>query len=240
MTCLILPAGEAARAGCRPGLLARARALRGGELCGDEDSRRSDDGPPRSRVLRRHSPPSEVVELREYPPYAGPPILRAPGRRVKRARTSGGGTKPIASYMRASVGAEASRAFSAPSSSRRPSSVASPRSSAYRPWIGSSNVDDRLRDVGLELAVARRLVPHLDRPGGSPVATVKRSIRFVTPGLSSPRRISLPESVTALLTFFRIVSGGSSMRSVPCAVPPVVDIFFAGSCRSMIRAPTSG
>ena len=27
---------------------------------------------------------------------------------------------------------------------------------------------------------------------------------------------------------------------MPCSVPPVVDIFFVGSCRSMIRAPTSG
>ena len=30
------------------------------------------------------------------------------------------------------------------------------------------------------------------------------------------------------------------MSTVPFAVPPVVDIFFVGSCRSMIRAPTSG
>ena len=29
-------------------------------------------------------------------------------------------------------------------------------------------------------------------------------------------------------------------RTVPCGVPPVVDIFLAGSWRSMIRAPTSG
>ena len=66
------------------------------------------------------------------------------------------------------------------------------------------------------------------------------SIRFVTPGLSSPRRTSPPESVTALRTFLRIVSGGSSSSSVPCGVPPVVDIFLVGSCRSMIRAPISG
>ncbi len=45
------------------------------------------------------------------------------------------------------------------------------------------------------------------------------SIRFVTPGLSSPRRTSLPESVTAERTFLRIVSGGSSISSVPCGVP---------------------
>ncbi len=66
------------------------------------------------------------------------------------------------------------------------------------------------------------------------------SIRFVTPALSGPRRTSEPESVTALFTFLRITSGGSSRSSVPCGVPPVVDIFFAGSWRSMIRAPVSG
>ena len=66
------------------------------------------------------------------------------------------------------------------------------------------------------------------------------SIRFVTPGLSSARRTSLPESVTAERNFLRIVSGSSSSLTVPCGVPPVVDILFVGSWRSMIRAPTSG
>ena len=66
------------------------------------------------------------------------------------------------------------------------------------------------------------------------------SIRFETPGLSSPPPHLRPESVTAERNFFLISSGSSSRRTVPCAVPPVVDIFFVGSCRSMIRAPTSG
>jgi len=66
------------------------------------------------------------------------------------------------------------------------------------------------------------------------------SIRFVIPGLSSARRTSRPESVTAVLNLRRITSGSSSSTTVPCSVPPVVDIFFVGSCRSMIRAPTSG
>ena len=66
------------------------------------------------------------------------------------------------------------------------------------------------------------------------------SIRFVMPGLPRARRTSLPESVTALFTFFVTVSGESSTNTVPCGVPPVVDIFEVGSCRSMIRAPTSG
>ena len=66
------------------------------------------------------------------------------------------------------------------------------------------------------------------------------SIRLVTPGLSSPRRTSRPESVTAERNFLRIASGSSSSRTVPCGVPPVVDIFFVGSCRSMMRAPDLG
>ncbi len=60
------------------------------------------------------------------------------------------------------------------------------------------------------------------------------------PGLSGARRTSLPESVTALLTFLVITFGSSSTSTVPCGVPPVVDILFSGSCRSMIRAPTFG
>ncbi len=66
------------------------------------------------------------------------------------------------------------------------------------------------------------------------------SIRFVTPGLSGERTISFPESVTALPSFLRIVFSSSRTRTVPDGVPPVVDIFRSGSCRSMIRAPTSG
>ena len=66
------------------------------------------------------------------------------------------------------------------------------------------------------------------------------SIRFVTPGLSAARRTSEPESVTADLNFFRITSEVVEDPTVPCGVPTVVDIFFVGSCRSMIRAPTSG
>jgi len=65
-------------------------------------------------------------------------------------------------------------------------------------------------------------------------------IRFSIPSLPSPRRTSRPESVTALLIFFRTTSGSSSMSTVPCAVPPVVDIFFVGSWRSMIFAPSFG
>ena len=61
------------------------------------------------------------------------------------------------------------------------------------------------------------------------------------PGFSSGAyRTSDPESVTALLIFFATTSGLSAIRTVPCAVPPVVDIFFSGSRRSMILAPVSG
>src|SRR5204862_355332 len=62
------------------------------------------------------------------------------------------------------------------------------------------------------------------------------SIRFEIPGFSSRSwRTSVPESVTPLLNFFTIVSGGSSTPTVPCAVPPVVDIFFVASPRSLLR-----
>src|SRR5919201_675990 len=75
----------------------------------------------------------------------------------------------------------------------------------------------------------------------SPVATDMISIRFEIPGFASRSwRTSRPESVTALLTFLRITSGGSAIRTVPCGVPSVVDIFRRGSCRSMIRAPIVG
>ena len=55
-------------------------------------------------------------------------------------------------------------------------------------------------------------------------------MRFVTPGLSSPRRRTggSSESVTARLNFFRIAAGSSSSRTVPCSVPPVVDILRVG------------
>ena len=68
--------------------------------------------------------------------------------------------------------------------------------------------DDRLADRLLELAVAgvRRTAPRSPR-AVSPVATDMMSIRFVIPGLSSARRTSRPESVTAVLNFFRITSG---------------------------------
>src|SRR5437667_450186 len=55
------------------------------------------------------------------------------------------------------------------------------------------------------------------------------STRFEIPGLSGERTTSRPEAVTALLNFFRIVSGGARTSTVPWAVPPVVDIFFSGS-----------
>jgi hypothetical protein len=66
------------------------------------------------------------------------------------------------------------------------------------------------------------------------------SIRFVTPGLSGARTMSLPESVTARLNFFSIAAGSSSTYTVPSTDALDVDIFRDGSWRSMIRAPTSG
>ena len=67
------------------------------------------------------------------------------------------------------------------------------------------------------------------------------SIRFETPGFSSGSwRTSVPESVTAVLNFFRISSGGSIIRTTPAGAPRVVDIRRSGSWRFLTRAPSSG
>ena len=50
-------------------------------------------------------------------------------------------------------------------------------------------------------------------------------------------RTSVPESVTAVLNFFRTTSGGSIIRTTPCGAPRVVDISRSGSCRFLMRAP---
>ncbi len=60
------------------------------------------------------------------------------------------------------------------------------------------------------------------------------------PALSGARTTSLPESVWARLNLRRMSSASSSMYTRPAALLEVVDIFEAGSWRSMIRAPTSG
>ena len=60
------------------------------------------------------------------------------------------------------------------------------------------------------------------------------------PSLPSPRRTSRPESVTAERTFLATTSGGSITSTVPCGVPPVVDILRVGSCRSITRPPVLG
>ena len=67
------------------------------------------------------------------------------------------------------------------------------------------------------------------------------SIRLVIPGLSSPRRTSRPESVTALLTFLRIDVGlVEHVARSPARRRRSSTSSASGSWRSMIRAPTSG
>ena len=67
------------------------------------------------------------------------------------------------------------------------------------------------------------------------------SIRFEMPAFcSGSYRTSVPESVTALFTFLRIVSGGSSISTVPLSDPRDLDIFTVGSCRFMTRPTVSG
>src|SRR5262249_8552088 len=97
-------------------------------------------------------------------------------------------------------------------------------------------VDDRVRHRLLELAVARALELALDLVGrrlahhGQDVDQVRDPLLVG----------AAPQSVTALFTFLTIVAGSSSTRIVPASLSAVVDIFWFGACRSMIRAPTSG
>ena len=58
--------------------------------------------------------------------------------------------------------------------------------------------------------------------------------------MSGARTTSLPESVTDERNFLAIVAGSSSTSTVPCSLPPVVDILRSGNCRSMIRAADLG
>jgi hypothetical protein len=113
------------------------------------------------------------------------------------------------------------------------------RRSAVAEADGVEESDDRLADVLLERSIARAVVARLDRLGGSPVAMAMISIRLVTPGLSSLRTTSRPESVTAERSFRLIRSGGSRTRTRPRSPLNVVDMRAVGSWRSMIFAPTS-
>ncbi len=65
------------------------------------------------------------------------------------------------------------------------------------------------------------------------------SIRFDTPGFSSARTTSRPESVTAERTLRLIASGGSRTLTMPRSEESEVDMRLPGSCRSMIFAPRS-
>ncbi len=59
-------------------------------------------------------------------------------------------------------------------------------------------------------------------------------------GFSGEATISRPESVTAERIFLRITSGSSVTLTVPWGDSEDLDIFDAGSCRSMTRAPSFG
>ena len=66
-------------------------------------------------------------------------------------------------------------------------------------------------------------------------------MRFVMPGLSAATRGPRARSPSAPSgTSCGSRPGSSRRRTVPWGVPLVVDIRFVGSCRSMIRPPTSG
>ena len=61
--------------------------------------------------------------------------------------------------------------------------------------------------------------------------------RLLTPGFSSTsKRISLPESVTALRIFFALTLGSSSISMIPAGLEADLDILAVGFCRSPILA----
>ena len=135
----------------------------------------------------------------------------------------------------------------APSRRRRPARSSSAASSLAELRValahGCQVLGDRLADARLELAVPVRAAElRLDRlRRRAPDGGVDVDAGWRSPGLSGPRRISAPESVTARLNFLTIAAGSSSdvdraglrgcRSSTSCG---------SGSCRSPMRAPTSG
>ena len=101
-------------------------------------------------------------------------------------------------------------------------------------------LDHRIGDRGLEVAVAGAVELALDLLLADPLGDGEDLDQVGDALLALPRFTSEPESVTALLIFFATVFGSSRTSTVPASTPPVVDILVVGSCRSMIRAPTSG
>ncbi len=91
------------------------------------------------------------------------------------------------SYIRSSVGADVSRALSAPTlQAAAGARASSARSSRVALLHRPEELDDRLADVALQVAVARGRRSEDSTSGiGVPVATERISIRFETPGFSS-------------------------------------------------------
>ena len=109
---------------------------------------------------------------------------------------------------RSSVGADAARALSAPSREQPQQLGLVGPELRVALLHRREQLDDGLADVLLELAVAAVAVVRLDLARAcGPEATERMSIRFETPGLSSARRTSRPESVTAERNFLRIDVG---------------------------------
>src|SRR5262245_63426819 len=77
--------------------------------------------------------------------------------------------------------------------------------------------------------------------GSSPVQAPRIDRRFDTPGLvAGSNRTSPSLSVTARLNLRLMASDDSSTRTLPWGELTDFDIFWVGSWRSMIRAPTLG
>ena len=91
------------------------------------------------------------------------------------------------SYICSSVGAEVSRAFSAPTREQPPQLALVGAQLGVARLHRREQLDHRLADVALQVAVAAPVVPASTSGIGCPVATARISIRFETPGFSSGR-----------------------------------------------------
>ena len=135
------------------------------------------------------------------------------------------------------------RAFSAPAARIASSAVlvgAQLARSARAPARASRRRPRRRRPSGRRSRAPAHVLPR-PRRASTPRAAARMSIRLVTPGLSGAAddlRAGVGDRALDLL--LDRLRARRARRPCPPREPPVVDIFRVGSCRSMIRAPTSG
>ena len=128
--------------------------------------RRPRRGRPRPGPRRRSGAPLRRAATAKIAPSGSHCLTSCAASRLRRSGRPRLLTKPIRSYIAWSVGSDIFRAFSAPRARRRWSSTGSERSSPVALLDRNDCLDDRLADVGLELAVTDAVVARLDRVRG--------------------------------------------------------------------------